>query len=261
MDFLRQYGPWGLILGGSEGVGASFARQLGQHGANLVLAARNPGPLNAVAHQVRAESGIEVVTLPVDLSAADAIEQVRRVTDALEIGLLIYNAGAQRHVAEFLDEPFEDLMKLINLNAIGQTVFSHHFGSKMRARRRGGIILVGSLSAYVGVPRMGVYSASKAFCRILAESVWFELQPYNVHVLGLMLGNTRTPGTTRSKIKLAEPIAEPDDVASEGLAHLADGPIWIAGGNEPGITALSRLSRAEAIRLVHQGMLVNAPPE
>ena len=261
MDFLKQYGPWALIAGGSEGVGASCARQLAREGLKLVLVARTPGPLEEVAQQVRAECGAEVLPLSVDLSATDAIAQVRRVTDALEVGLLIYNAGAQRHVAAFLDEPLEDLMKLIRLNAIGQTAFSHHFGAKMRARGRGGIILVGSLSAYIGVPRMGVYSASKAYCRILAESLWFELQPHGVHVLGLMLGNTRTPGTTRSKIKLAEPIAEPDDVAREGLAHLADGPICIAGGNEPGVAALSRLSRAEAVRMVHQGMLVNAPPE
>lgn len=261
MDLMKQYGPWALIAGGSEGVGASFAQQLGRQGLNLVLAARKPEPLREVAQAVRTASGVDVRTMSVDLSRADAIEQVRRVTDGLEIGLLIYNAGAQRHVAEFLDEPAGDLLQLITLNAIGQTLFSHHFGAQMRARGRGGIILVGSLSGYVGVPRMTAYAASKAYCRILAEGLWFELRPHGVHVLGLMLGNTRTPGAGRSKIKLAEPIAEPDDVAREGLAHLAEGPIWIAGGNAERGTQLAQMPRAEAITLVHESLLQQAPLE
>src|SRR5580692_10972129 len=41
----EKYGPWAVIAGGSEGLGASFARNLGSHGINLVLIARRPGPL------------------------------------------------------------------------------------------------------------------------------------------------------------------------------------------------------------------------
>ena len=65
------YGPWAVIAGGSEGVGASFARQLAEAGLNLVLIARKPEPLEEVAAQVRAH-GVEVRTLQQDLLAPDS---------------------------------------------------------------------------------------------------------------------------------------------------------------------------------------------
>ena len=54
MGLSQKYGPWAVIAGGSEGVGASFAHQLGAAGINLVLIARKPGPLEATAQEVRA---------------------------------------------------------------------------------------------------------------------------------------------------------------------------------------------------------------
>jgi len=51
--FAHRYGPWALIAGGSEGVGAAFAHKLAAKGLNLVLLARKPGPLAEVAQQVR----------------------------------------------------------------------------------------------------------------------------------------------------------------------------------------------------------------
>ncbi|MEI2671653.1 MAG: SDR family NAD(P)-dependent oxidoreductase [Marmoricola sp.] len=49
MTDLAHYGPWAVIAGGSEGVGAEFALQLAQAGVNLVLIARKPGPLEETA--------------------------------------------------------------------------------------------------------------------------------------------------------------------------------------------------------------------
>lgn len=64
------YGPWAVIAGGSEGVGASFARQLADAGLNLVLIARKSGPLEQTAEQVR-ERGVQVRTLSLDLLAPE----------------------------------------------------------------------------------------------------------------------------------------------------------------------------------------------
>ena len=53
MTDLENYGPWAVIAGGSEGIGAEFALLLATAGLNLVLLARKPGPLAATAAACR----------------------------------------------------------------------------------------------------------------------------------------------------------------------------------------------------------------
>src|SRR5690348_16639220 len=102
-SFARRYGPWALIAGGSEGVGASFARRFAAEGINLVLVARKPEPLEAAKTALQAEFGIEVRTQALDLTALDAFDQIRASTDDLEIGMLVYNAGTDNKSKDFLD--------------------------------------------------------------------------------------------------------------------------------------------------------------
>ncbi|MDT0551508.1 SDR family NAD(P)-dependent oxidoreductase, partial [Streptomyces lonegramiae] len=93
MTDLAKYGPWAVIAGGSEGVGAEFARQLAVAGFNLVLIARKPGPLTDTADQCR-ELGVEVRAISVDLLDPQSVSRIAEDTTDLEVGLLIYNAGA-----------------------------------------------------------------------------------------------------------------------------------------------------------------------
>ena len=102
MTDLAHYGPWAVIAGGSEGVGAEFALQLAQAGVNLVLIARKPGPLEETAQQARAK-GVEVRTLAVDLTSAQSISVITEATSDLEVGLLIYNAGANSYGHAFTE--------------------------------------------------------------------------------------------------------------------------------------------------------------
>jgi short-subunit dehydrogenase len=102
-DFAQRYGPWAVIAGASEGVGASLADQLGERGLNLVLIARNQELLEELAANVRERHGIDVRPVVQDLTAADVGDRVAAATDGLEVGLLIYNAGAAYRTTEFLD--------------------------------------------------------------------------------------------------------------------------------------------------------------
>jgi enoyl-[acyl-carrier-protein] reductase (NADH) len=67
-----QYGPWALIAGGSEGVGAEFAQLLAAAGLNLVLVARNKDALEQTADRCRRNGGV-VRTVQADLSAPVAL--------------------------------------------------------------------------------------------------------------------------------------------------------------------------------------------
>jgi short-subunit dehydrogenase len=250
--FKDKYGPWGVVVGGSEGVGSAFAHKLAERGLNLILLARKPEPLEQTAAEIR-KLGVEVRTLSADVSRPlEALAQVRAMTDDLDVGFLLYMAGANLCRGVFPDTPIELVRKVVAMNVDGQMEFTHHFGGRMKAQGRGGIVLVGSLAGYVGSPMIAHYAASKAFSRIFTEAVWFELKPFGVDVLHLNLNFTATPAMARLGYDLSTG-ADPWEVAEEGIQHIADGPVWVVGGKANQDEALKRASqmpRSEAVASV-----------
>lgn len=224
-----RYGPWAVITGGSEGVGRAFARRLAEAGLNLLLVARKPGPLAETARECR-ELGVQVRELSVDLSDPASADAVAEAVADVQVGLLVHNAGANTHSAEFLDGDLAAFGRVIDLNITTPLALVAHFGAPMRERGRGGILLVGSLAGYLGSVRHTVYGGVKAFGRIFAEGLWLELRDHGVDVLELVLGVTRTPAMSRVGLNFEAPglrVSEPDEVAAEGLAALGSGPVHV----------------------------------
>ena len=93
-SFAERYGPWALITGGSEGVGGSWASAIAARGVNVVLVARRANVLEAKAKELRAEHGVEVRTLSVDITAPDLLERLDAVTHDLDVGMLVHNVGS-----------------------------------------------------------------------------------------------------------------------------------------------------------------------
>jgi uncharacterized protein len=252
---LQQYGPWALVAGGSEGIGLCFARQLAAAGINLLLLARRSEPLQAAQEQLLRDYPVAVRIQPLDLAAPDIEERVVSVTDGLDIGLLIYNAGAVHGAALFLDEPLAKARNLIQLNCMGPTVLCHYLGNRMRQRGRGGILLMSSMSGLTGGAYIAAYAATKAFDIVLAESLWAELAPCGVHVLSLVAGATDTPAMAASGIRFgAGDAMDPMAVAREGLAQLPHGPLHVAGDNNRlGSTILRGADRRQSVALMSAG--------
>jgi short-subunit dehydrogenase len=252
-----RYGPWALIAGGSEGVGASFALRLAEAGLSLVLIARREGPLRETARACRA-FGAEVRTLTADLAdTPTAAAEIARAAAGLEIGLLIYNAGANTHSAEFLDGDLAAFGQVIALNVTTPLALIHHLAAPMRARGRGGVILVGSLAGYLGSARHTVYGGVKAFGRIFAEGLWLELRDHGVDVLELVLGVTRTPAMERLGLDFDAPgllVSEPDEVALAGLSALGHGPVHVISGHERLAGLHSRADRAQVVLGANRAM-------
>ena len=235
---VEKYGPWALIVGGSEGIGAACARRLAQTGFNLVLVARKPGPLEALADEL-AGTGVEVRQASVDLSRPDALESTRALTDDVEIGLLLYIAGANDTRGNFFDLDPKVTRSVIAINVIGQTEFARHYGGLMRARGRGGIVLAGSLSNFLGAATLAAYTASKAFSRIFAESLWAECGEMNIDVLHVVVGYTDTPAMRRLGLDTSS-AQSCDDAARETLAAIRNGPLLFLGGETSIATATLR---------------------
>lgn len=253
----QKYGPWAIIAGGSDGVGAAFAHELASRGVNIVLVARRVPVLEAFADNIRAQHDVEVRTVALDLSSSDTMSELARITADLEVGLFVYNAGSDDYSAEFLDKDLDDHLSLVHRNCISVLEATYRFGAPMVARGRGAMVLLTSGAAWAGGAEHATYGATKAFDLILAESLWAEWHPKGVDVLSLVLGATDTPSLHRAlgaQATTRANLADPADVAREALDHLADGPTWLFGSDNPtGGSPFGSIDRRDAVLAMSRG--------
>lgn len=256
MEFAAQYGPWALIAGASEGLGVAFARELAARGVNLVLLARQGALLEALAADMRAEFGVETRCVVQDLTSPDVQAEVASACDGLEVGTMIYNAGAAGGPEALIDQNPATALKTIHLNAIGQTMLAQHFARGMAARGRGAIVFVGSLGCVAGCKNLSVYSAVKAYTLTLAEGLWAEMQPHGVDVATLLIGRTKTPALMRTELPGApdQPAADPAEVAAFAIANLAEGPVIVLPELAQGYDALRSMPRRKAVQIMTRSL-------
>jgi short-subunit dehydrogenase len=255
--FAQKYGQWAVIAGASEGIGASLADQLAARGLDLVLIARNEALLDEVAARAREEHGVQTRAVVQDLTDPDVGAKVADATDGLEVGLLIYNAGASDRTTTFLETEVEYSLKQIKLDCIGPIALAHHFGSAMRERGRGGIVLVASLACLAGSATLAMYSAVKAFQHNFAEGLWAELRPHGVDVCCTPLGMTWTPALQRMGVEY-DPQAHmlSEDVAHEIIENIGNGPVHVVGeNNRAAASAVWTIDRRSLVEMMSAASL------
>jgi short-subunit dehydrogenase len=189
--FAQRYGPWAVIAGASEGIGAAFARGLARRGINLVLIARRPGPLESLAAELRKER-VQALTLPMDLALATIADEVAKVTAELDVGLLVCRAGVSL-IAPFTELAPADLQRTIDVNVRAPMTLCRHFAPRLVQRQRGGIVLMSSVAGLISSPLAATYAGTKAFALAFGESLWGELAPQGIDVLTCVAGPTKTP--------------------------------------------------------------------
>ncbi len=246
-DFRARYGPWALIAGASEGIGASFATALAAKGLNLLLLARRDGPLQELASTLE---GVEVRTASVDLSAPDLPARITELTKDLEIGLVVANAALSL-TAPFLELELEQALRTVDLNVRAPLVLAHLLGRPMANRGRGGLIFMSSVAGIIGSPRVATYAGTKAFALQFGDSLWAELAPKGVDVVTCAAGPTRT--LTYSAVQSAPfpPVMEAKDVVAAALGALGKRPRVVAGWfNRLTVALTAHLPRATTLRMI-----------
>lgn len=262
MRFAERYGPWALVAGASDGVGAAFAEALAQRGIDVVLLSRRESVLADLASTLHDRFGVQTRVLAVDLASEDAAATVVDGTRDLEVGMLVYCAGADPDFKPFLSQPVAAAEAMLRRNSLVPMQLSHHFGQGMVARGRGGIVLFGSGAGFAGGPNMVAYSATKAFDMVFAEALWTELHDKGVDVLGLILSKTDTPalrrlehsrGTISSLDQRPKDTASVDEVIAEAFDNLTNGPTWIVGEDmRAAAQMMGSISRNDAVRFIMQ---------
>ncbi|WP_082695118.1 SDR family NAD(P)-dependent oxidoreductase [Mycobacterium lehmannii] len=261
-DIAQKYGPWALLVGASDGVGALFADRLAGEGVNVVLVARRQNLLDEVAAGIRERTNAETRTFAVDLIDPDASQRIIEATDDLEIGMLVYCAGGDPNYQPFLANPVSAAEDLLQRNCLVLMRLCHHFAGQMVERHRGGIVNFTSGAALAGGRNMVAYGGTKAFDMVFTEGLWAELHDKGVDVLGLVLGMTDTPalrkleferGRLASVDEVPEGAVTAASVVDEAFANLGNGPTIATGDDvRMAFELFKSMSRSEVVRLIMQ---------
>ena len=139
-------------------------------------------------------AGRRVICRWADLTAADAAEVLHGwcVAEGLLPDVLVCNAG-MFFFGELSLEKTGTVQAMLDLHIRVNTRLCLLFGEEMKRRGSGRIIIVSSMAAWLPVPGITIYSATKAFLLSFGKSLWFELKPYGVKVTTVCPAAIATP--------------------------------------------------------------------
>jgi len=231
MTFATKYGPWALVAGASDGLGAAFAAGLAERGVNVVLLARRQAVLDQVAADIESRTSAQTRTLAVDLAQPGAAAAIAEATADLEIGFLVYCAGADPNYQPFLANPIEAAEAMVQRNCMVPCSYATTSLPRWSAEQRG-IVIFGSGAGLAGgstwsptaLPRRSTWSSPRR--------CGSELHDKGVDVVGLILGKTDTPALrqlehSRGQISSLDEVpagaVAVDDVIAEAFENLTNG--------------------------------------
>ncbi len=257
--------PYALITGASKGIGREIAISLAKRKYNLLLIARTEKLLVDLAKELQEKYKVEVFYNAIDLSSADAAEDIITWCNkgGYDISVLINNAGYGLNGA-FEKLPLDEQLNMMWLNMSTLVQFTHL--SLPLLKRHSGksyILNIASTAAYQAVPYLAVYSATKAFVLSFSRALKLEMKGSNVSVTCLSPGGTDThfmerAGMEGSKkiMKQAKKFNMPaDEVAEFGVKAMLSRKSEVIPGFSNKITAFSnRLLPKSVVEAVAKGI-------
>ena len=199
-----------LVTGASSGIGLQYATQLARdYHTDLLLVSNQEEELRKVAEDLETQYHVKAVPHYADLSKQDAAEELYNYCHAnnLVVDILINDAGV------FFFNPYcETSMRrielMLNLHITTVAKLCRLFGEDMIARqlteeeqsqticgkprRKGYILNMSSMSAWMAMPGIQTYNATKAFIYNFSKSLWYELRPQGVNITVMTPGAVDT---------------------------------------------------------------------
>ncbi|OWK29835.1 SDR family NAD(P)-dependent oxidoreductase [Sphingomonas mucosissima] len=182
--------PFAVVTGGSNGIGLELARELGERGHDLLIAAEDEQHLRDAAAQL-ASGGARVETYAGDLGTAEAVEGLHRAIGGRPVDVLCVNAGIGLG-GPFAETDLATELQMIDLNVRGAVHLTKLVLRDMTARDSGRILFTSSIAATMPDPFEAVYGATKVFLRWFGEALRNELKDTGITVTVLMPSVTET---------------------------------------------------------------------
>jgi short-subunit dehydrogenase len=190
----RFRGRVALITGASAGIGAALARRFAAERADVVLAARRTGRLQALARDIEA-GGTRALAVACDVTRDEDVERMAaRARETFgRIDVVIANAGFGV-VGPVERLTLEDYRRQFETNVFGvlRTIYAT---LDDLARTRGQLVLIGSVMGHISIPGASPYAMSKWAVRALAKALVHELRPRGIAVVHI------SPGAVVSELR------------------------------------------------------------
>src|SRR5687768_2676258 len=240
-----------VITGASQGIGRETALQLAVQGASVVIAARNEEALRELAAQVERLGG-QAEPVVTDVAEYDQVERLaqRAMERFGRIDTWVNNAAVSIYATVEQLEP-DEMERLVRVNLLGQMWGSKAAIARMKPRRTGTIVNIGSALSERAIPLQSAYVATKHGVQGFSEALRLELQHEDagIDVVVILPSSINTPlfNFARSKLGVqpmpVPPVYEPRVVA-QAICHAAEngGREIVAGGWGKMLILAQRLS-------------------
>lgn len=240
-----------LVTGASRGIGRSIAISLSEHGAHVILVARNEELLNEVKAEIESQGGTAQVIVS-DLGLEESAEQVAQQIDIDSLHILVNNAGGNSFMSPVQSMRLSGWRKTLNLNLDSIVALTQALIPRLVNSGNGSVINVASVAGLNGSPFMSHYGAAKAALISFSRSLAIELAAQGVRVNSLVPGWIETDltdflrGTKEAEAgALARvPMARwgrPEEIADAALFLASDSSSFMTGQElivDGGLTAM-----------------------
>jgi len=219
-------GQLAVVTGASRGIGRAIALAYADAGCKLALCARDDAALQATLAEVQSR-GVAAIAEHCDIANTVEIEAfAARVLRELGVpDVLVHNAGVvERGRLETMTEVQWD--HVLHVNVKGPFLLTRALLPRMRARRSGRIVFIGSISGTLGTPQLTAYCASKHAIIGLSRALAEEVRADGIQV------NVINPGSVDTEMLRGSgfpPQMQPDDIARVALYLASAAPSAMTG--------------------------------
>lgn len=236
---MRLQGQTALVTGGGSGIGRAVAVRFAAEGAAVAVADLDGSRAEAVAKELR-DGGARALGLAVDVrdeaAVATAVARIEDELGAIDAAVTCAGIGA---AAPILATSLDDWNRILGVNLTGTFLTAREVAKRMVGRRRGSIVLIGSINSHRPVPMRNAYAVSKAGVLMLMRVMAMELGATGVRINGLAPGPIETPlahaihsPAVRSAYERRVPqgrYGTPEEVAAAALFLCSDDASYVNG--------------------------------
>lgn len=222
-------GKWAVVTGASGGIGLEFCRDLASRGCSLLMVAIEDELLRDRADEIRDTYGTDTLALTIDLTDPGAVVRILATMESrgIEPYILINNAGIFTF-SPIVEHTEKKISRFIDLHMRATTLLCREIGERMKQRGDGRMLNMSSMSCWMPMPGIAMYSATKAYIRVFSRALHYELKDYGVTVTVACPGGIATDlfGLPKKLQKLAVGLgvlAKPDRFAHKAVDRMLKG--------------------------------------